>query len=454
MKNIVVILLLLAGIKMSAETPTFFPRKFLLEHFTSANCNQCPMGMKYIVDYLDRQTTPYIWVSHHAVYGTDEYTIPASNAIAMNYLGMNSVPSVVFNRSKQDGLLVIGAWDIENLVVKDDTVAEASVVIDHQFDATTHRLDISVSGQVANKERTEYLLTILIKENGLVGKQEDAYCSWKGAKWQEYMHPRVVRDMVTATLGDTVKVENQAYSYTTSYIVDDEWVAENCCVVAYLTPLEKSPVINAEQVALVAGTEGGEQYGPYGITEGKGPNTSISFDSVRVTQLGNGQLEMMLISSKTIKTNYFGICKQVGYLYVNTAASVLEPGTYPILESEEESTIRAGYRVDEEERLGGSRLLYAVSADLKNGVVTPIHQWRMNEGNMVLDEAGNISINFTTYNGTTVTATAKYDFSVITNVEHTISDRENIKVLRNGQLVIEHQGQWYGILGERLKVKG
>lgn len=454
MKKSIIILLLLAGIKMSAETPTFFPRKFLLEHFTSANCNQCPMGMKYIVDYLDRQTTPYIWVSHHAVYGTDEYTIPASNAIAMNYLGMNSVPSVVFNRSKQDGLLVIGAWDIENLVVKDNTVAEASVVIDHQFDATTRRLDISVSGQVANKERTEYLLTILIKENGLVGKQEDAYCSWKGAKWQEYMHPRVVRDMVTATLGDTVKVENQAYSYTTSYIVDDEWVAENCCVVAYLTPLEKSPVINAEQVALVAGTEGGEQYGPYGITEGKGPNTSISFDSIRVTQLGSGQLEMMLISSKTIKTNYFGICKQVGYLYVNTAASVLDPGTYPILESEEESTIRAGYRVDEEERLGGSRLLYAVSADLKNGIVTPIHQWRMNAGNMVLDEAGNISINFTTYNGTTVTATAKYDFSVITNVEHTISDRENVKVLRNGQLLIEHQGQWYGILGERLKVKG
>ena len=159
---------------MSAETPTFFPRKFLLEHFTSANCNQCPMGMKYIVEYLEKQTTPYIWVSHHAVYGTDEYTIPASNAIAMNYLGMNSVPSVVFNRSKQDGLLVIGAWNIENLVVKDDTLAEASVVIDHQFDAATRRLDMTVSGQVANIDRKEYLLTILIKENGLVGKQEDA----------------------------------------------------------------------------------------------------------------------------------------------------------------------------------------------------------------------------------------------------------------------------------------
>ena len=443
---------------MSAqEVPTFFPRKFLLEHFTSANCNQCPMGMKYIVEYLNKQTTPYIWVSHHAVYGTDEYTIPASNAIAMNYFGMNTVPSVVFNRSKQDGLMVIGAWNIEHLVVKDDTVAKASVVIDHEFDADTRRLDVTVSGQVANKDRQAYLLSILIKENGLVGRQEDAYCSWKGAKWQEYMHPRVVRDMVTATFGDTVRVENQAYSYTTSYVIDNEWIPENCCVVAYLTPLEKSPVINAEQVALVAGTEGGEQYGPYGITEGKGPNTSISFDSVKVTRLSNGQLEMMMISSKTIKTNYFGICKQVGYVCVNTEDSVLQPGVYPIVDGDAMGTITAGYRVDEEETLGGSRLLYAVSADLKNGIVTPIHMWRMSSGEMVLDEAGNILLNFTTYNGTSVTATAVYDFSpAATGVEEVEGFRssEVQKVLREGQLLIEHKGQWYTVLGYRLSVIG
>ena len=439
---------------MSAqEVPTFFPRKFLLEHFTSANCNQCPMGMKYIVEYLDKQTTPYIWVSHHAVYGTDEYTIPASNAIAMNYLGMNTVPSVVFNRSEQDGLMVIGAWTIENLVVKDDTVAEASVVIEHQFDVATRRLDVTVSGQVANTDRKEYLLSILIKENGLVGRQEDAFCSWKGAKWQEYMHPRVVRDIVTATFGDTVKVENQAYNYTRSYIIDETWVPENCCGVAYLTPLEKSPVINAEQVALVAGTEGGEQYGPYGITEGKGPNTSISFDSVRVTRLGNGQLEMMLISSKTIKSSYFGICKQVGYVCVNTEDSVLQAGVYPIVDRDVTGTITAGYRLDEEETLGGSRLLYAMSADLKNGIVPPIHMWRMSSGEMTIDANGNILLNFTTYNGTSVTATAVYDFSpAATGVEDVQEFRGSgvRKVLRDGQLLIEHQGQWYTVLGYRL----
>ena len=450
MKKSFILLLLLAVMQMSAlSVPTFFPRKFLLEHFTSANCNQCPMGMKYIVDYLDKQTTPYIWVSHHAVYGTDEYTIPESNTIAMNYLGMNSVPSVVFNRTKQDGLLVIGAWNIENLVVADDTVAEASVEINHKFDAATRKLDVTVSGQVANIDRKKYLLTILIKENGLVGKQEDVYCSWKGAKWKEYMHPRVVRDLVTATFGDTVVVENQAYSYSTSYTISTDWVAENCCVVAYLTPLEKSPIINAEQIALLEGTQGGEQYGPYGITEGKGPNTSISFDSVKVTRVNNSQLEMMLLSSKTIKTNYFGICKQVGYVYVNTKADVLSAGTYPIQEGTEWGTITAGYRVDEEETLGGSRLFYAVSEDLKNDIVTPIHMWRMNSGEMTLDEDGNISLNFTTYNGTNVTATAVYDFSAATGVEDVkkFSCIEVRKVLRDGQLIIIRDGKMYDMLG-------
>ena len=447
----------MAAVKMSAVTPTFFPRKFLMEHFTSGNCNQCPMGMKYIVEYLDKQTTPYIWVSHHAVYGTDEYTIPESNVIAMNHFGMHEVPKVVFNRTKQDGLLVIGAWSIENLIVKDDTVAEASVVIDHQFDAATRRLDVTVSGQVANPDRKEYLLSILIKENRLVGKQDDAFCSWKGATWKEYMHPRVVRDMVTATFGDMVKVENQVYSYSTSYVIDEEWVPENCCVVAYLTPLEKSPVINAEQAPLVAGTDGGEQYGPYGITESKGPNATISFDSVRVTRLSNGQLEMMMTSTKTMKT-YAGICKQVGYVYVNTEDSVLQAGVYPIQEGDAEGTITAGYRVDEKETLGGSRLLYAVSDDLKNGIVTPIHMWRMSKGEMVLDEAGKISLKFTTYNGTNVTATAVYDFSpAATGVEdikslgvQELSSSGVRKVLREGQLLIEKQGQWYTILGYRL----
>jgi hypothetical protein len=223
-------------------------------------------------------------------------------------------------------------------------------------------------------------------------------------------------------------------------------------VVAYLTPLDKSPIVNAEQVAVVAGTEGGEQYEPYGITEAKGPNTSISFDSISVKKMEDDMVEMQMISNKTMQS-YAGICKQVAYVYVNTIDSVVVPGVYQIQEGKDDGTIAAGYRVDEEETLGGSRLVYALSSDLKNGMVTPVHMWRMSSGEMVVDEKGNISLQFTTYNGTTVTATAVYDFSpAVTRVEDVLGGRslEIQKVLRDGQLLIEKEGLWYTVWGYRL----
>ena len=205
MKRILIYSLLMLAIGMSAqEVPTFFPRKFLLEHFTSANCNQCPMGMKYIVEYLDRQTTPYIWVSHHAVYGTDVYTIQESNNIAKQY-SINNVPTVMINRSKQQGILILDAKNqLLELEVNCRPMTEASVVITHSYDNVTRKLDVTVSGEVANKEVKKYLLNILIKENGLVSKQADQYTSWKKANWLEYMHTRVVRDFITGTVGETV----------------------------------------------------------------------------------------------------------------------------------------------------------------------------------------------------------------------------------------------------------
>ncbi len=440
------------AMEMSAqEVPTFFPRKFLLEHFTSANCNQCPMGMKYIVEYLGQQTTPYIWVSHHAVYGEDEYTITESNRLAQNFR-INSVPTMMINRTEHDGVLLLKTSSFFDLSVQQDTLAEASVVIEHTFNKIARQLNVTVSGQVANQDVSQYLLTVLVKENRLVGKQEDSFYSWKQVPWAEYMHPRVVRAFLTAPLGDTVQVTNQAYEHTVSYKLNKDWVPENCCIVAYLTSVDKQPVINAEQVPVIAGTQGGEQYGPYGITEARGPNTNVTFDSLQVKKMADDLLEVQLFSSKTINTPYMGICKQVGFVQVRTETDVLQAGTYNIVDSNEQGSIVPGYRIDEEETLGGSRLIYALSTDLKNGIITPIHMWRMSSGEMVLDEEGNISLNFTTYNGTIVTATAKYDFVPATTGLESLEVRGSgvQKVLRNGQLLIEKLGECYNILGYKV----
>ena len=383
--------------------PSSFPRKFLIEHFTGDQCGYCPGGMYAIVEHIASATTPYIWVSHHYGYNQDEYTIPENSKIG-KMLGVSGAPNMALNRTKQKPGLAFHPGYLPEITIQDDTVAEASVVIKHTFNTETRQLDMTVSGHVGDTTITNYLLSVLIKENRLVGKQADYQYSWKTATWKEYMHARVVRAFVTAHFGDTIQVKNQAYTHTLTYTINNEWIPENCCVVAYLTPLSKKPIINAEQVPLVAGTTGGEQYNPYGITEGKGPNTSVTFDSIALVKLADNLLEVQLYSKKSIKTN-FGSSKPIGLVHLNTNDTTLQAGTYPIQEDNAIGTISIGYRIDEKATLGGSILMYASTNDLKKDIITPFHQWRMQSGNMIVGEDGSITLDFKTYNGTSVKTT-------------------------------------------------
>ena len=117
----------------------------------------------------------------------------------------------------------------------------------------------------------------------------------------------------------------------------------------------------------------------------------------------DNQLEVMLVSNSSVSTAY-GDALPMGIVYLNTDATTLAPGTYPIQEGNSLGTITAGYRIDEKATLGGSILVYAVSSYLANGQVAPAHIWRMMGGEMVVDEQGNITLKFNTCSGTSVTS--------------------------------------------------
>lgn len=390
---------------VSVVTPTSFPRTSVIEHFTGDQCGYCPGGMYAITEHILESAVPYIWLSHHYGYNTDEYSISESSKIG-KMLGVQGAPSMAHNRTKQSPGMAFHPGYLPEITINDSPEAPASVVIEHAFDATTGQLDVEVSGYVLDETVTEYLLTVLVKENRLVGKQADYQYSWNTATWKEYMHARVVRGFVTAHFGDTVTVENKRYSKKLSYTVNDEWIAENCCVVAYLTPLAKKPIINAAQAPLLAGTLGGEQYYPYGITEGSSPKKTIAIDSIATEKIGDNLLEVKLIASKSIKTNA-GSTKAVVLAHLNTNATTLAAGTYPVAVDSVANTLTAGYRIDEECDLGGTRLVYALSSNLLKGELVPVHKWRIVEGDLIVGENGSINFVFKTYSGTTVTAELK-----------------------------------------------
>lgn len=447
MKKIFTTLLLsVALVTMAQEVPTSFPRKFLIEHFTGTWCQYCPYGMMAIDHAVQTLETPYVWVSHHM---SDNYALKEGYDI-YSIANADGVPSMMLNRSQQSKGLGFHPGYLPEMTITDATTAEASVLIEHTYNAETRQLDITVSGQVANITTTSYLLTVLIKENGIISTQKDAYFAW-GSQWKEFLHPRISRAFLTAATGDLVNVANQAYSKTYSYTLNEKWVPENCCVVAYITPITKQPIINAEQAAIVAGTTGGEQFYPLGITSSIAPSNpdKITFDSIIVNKTEADKIKVLLISENVVNHAQYGDLQPVLALEINTTSDQLPVDTLDILAGNVENTIAAGYFDIETMSYGGSCYYYVDPAALKAGVVDPYFAWRLNKGKLAIDAQGNILTAGNFYNGKHFTM--HYTAPTNTALEDVVApQQQSIKYIQDGKLIIRNNGAEYDVVGKKL----
>ena len=447
MKKIFTILLLsVAMMTMAQKVPTSFPRKFLIEHFTGTWCAYCPYGMMAIDYAAQMSKTPYIWVSHHL---DDNYSIAEGYNI-YSIANADGVPSMMLNRSTQSQGLSFHPGYLPEMTITDATTAEASVVIDHTYNLETRQLDITVSGQVANTTTTAYLLTVLIKENGIISTQSDAYFAW-GSKWQEFIHPRLSRAFLSAAMGDRVNVTNQAYSKTYTYTLNEKWVPENCCVVAYITPLTQKPIINAEQTEIVEGTTGGEHFYPLGITSSIAPSNSdkIKFDSIVVNKTEADKINVLLISEKLVSHAQYGELQPVLALEINTTSDKLPIDTLDISAGKEENTITVGSFDINTLTYSGSCYYYVDPAALKAGVVDPYFAWRLNKGKLAIDAKGNILTAGNFYNGKHFTM--RYTAPVNTALEDIVLPKQqSVKYIQDGKLFIRNNGAEYDVVGKKL----
>ena len=291
---------------------------------------------------------------------------------------------------------------------------------------------------------TEYLLTVIIKENGLIGAQADYYWSWKTAGFREFLHPCVARDVISENqLGDTVLVANQAYSKTYTYTVSDKWVAENCCVVAYITPLSKKPVINAEETPLVAGTTGGAEYLPFAITENQAPTnaTKLSFDSLALNKVADDKLAIGLLAKSATRSDEYGPLKMAIYLELNTTDSVIPAGTYHFAEGNEANTFSVGTVDIVAQTFGGSNLAYYLASDLESRC----HIWRIMSGTVEISDNGSFVAEGKLDNAKNFKITCTL---ADTAVEDVIFDQKHIeKLMRDGKIIISIDGVEYDMQG-------
>lgn len=243
--------------------PKEFPKTILLEQFTSESCVNCPTGVMQIDEYLSNHPQT-IWLAHHAGFGQDQWTIAASNRLA-NYLGVTGAPTVSLDRANYGVMGTSITYHPYYLAGAQGLPATTFASIDITS-ACEGRIDtIRVSGRIAKDHKEPLCLSVAIKENGLHGKQLDPLYTLAG-QWEDYVHSSTIRAFVSNTLGDKITPSDGKYSVEYTFELQEDWIPENCMVVAFLTDENGLDIVQAAEIPVVPGTNGGADIKHGGVT--------------------------------------------------------------------------------------------------------------------------------------------------------------------------------------------
>lgn len=242
-----------------------YPRKTLIEHFTTLKCVNCPTGLTAL-KLMTAGRKDYVWVAHHIGYNTDELTQQSS--YTLETFGVNSAPLAMFDRrvnglSQSSSAPVFGIaygsgatgnadFSCKKLTPFFDeatsTPAFVSVNIENHYDAATRKLTTTVSG-----ERNAIFESFYDKANLTVELIEDGVNTRAAQTGSgDKVHDHVFREALTRVDGDEINWNGDTYSETYTITLPEGWNDKNVRVVAFVNKPIDNPadaeVLNANDL--------------------------------------------------------------------------------------------------------------------------------------------------------------------------------------------------------------
>ncbi len=216
-----------------------YPRTILLENFTTIKCVNCPNGHASIENAI-RGRDDIAWVGHHVGFYTDEFTLRES-ATYLDF-DVQGAPSMMLDRQIVKGSIPPVTIGYTNTVAGGELIAGyidevaaipalASVNIENEYDEDSRKLTITMSGEknaIFSTLFPECNYTIFLTEDNLKANEQQA-----GATG-EYIHNHVLRAILTPEFGNPVEWDDNTYSVTAEYTLDESWKAWNMNIVAFL----------------------------------------------------------------------------------------------------------------------------------------------------------------------------------------------------------------------------
>ena len=219
-------------------------RVVLLEDLTGVQCPNCPKGAAAIEDLLDKFPNNVVAVGIHGNFLTkplpeSKYDFRNPKSIALEeflkpFLGK---PSAHINRKYFDGELytAVDAPELWQSYVEKELKAQhvMDLAVTKTYDAVSRQLTVTVNATPLINETGNYRISVYLTESGIVDPQEN-----QGTIIPEYEHNHVLRDMLTAAVGDefaTSLVKNKAISRTYSYTLPAAFNVSNMELVAMVS---------------------------------------------------------------------------------------------------------------------------------------------------------------------------------------------------------------------------
>lgn len=247
------------------NAPAFVPvetplQNVLLEDFTGHDCGNCPIAHGIAYGILDNNPERVAMVAIHAgslggpnppLYPAN-WTTPEGTYYLLTQVGADEMPKGRMNRTPDSHIAYSpGGW-----VNRTNTALAATPQVHLQlatnYNADNKHLSVHVNHQWFQGLSGDYRLVIMLTESHIIAPQ-----LWYGHTPEhvdEYEHNHMLRTTLTGATGRVVASNpGSGLNTTNSYTIDwkDEWNAENCEVIAFITEGEDGRVLNCAHRPLV-----------------------------------------------------------------------------------------------------------------------------------------------------------------------------------------------------------
>jgi thiol-disulfide isomerase/thioredoxin len=239
-------------------------RKIFLEDYTGHKCGNCPRAAEKAAELKDIYGDQLVVVAVHAGFfawpsGThfttdfttdagDEWDTQFGNSTAGN-------PNGMVNRTgytEASHILQHSQWaqKIDELL---QVEPEVYIELAASYNSSNHSISISSKTEILQSISAPLNINILISESGIIAYQTD-YAA-EPQEIEDYEHNHVMRKSLTGSWG--VDLGQNTYKagdlIETSYNIDldENWIAENISIVAFISNTNTYEVIQAEEIHLI-----------------------------------------------------------------------------------------------------------------------------------------------------------------------------------------------------------